>query len=267
MSNTLIIGYGGFGCTCVRRYVSDNGVPALLMDVHPPAEEPSIYTDFMELGSDFELDESRLRNVLGGYRNILLVSSLGGESFAKAYSVISSSAGALGISTISVCTLPYIFETERRDRAMENLGILSESAHSMFVIDSQKTISSDGPSEEFTRRTCDFISDALDILFPLLEYSPFKSLCSESFYTIAITESAVPVNAVNEALAHPYFDTPRISGKVLVCTGHELGGMEAEQVESAVMTTTGILPEIISGIEYERNRYLLIIPISFRRNE
>ncbi len=262
MSNTLIVGYGGFGCTCVRNYVSDNEVPALLLDVHPPSEDLSMYTDFMELGDDLRLDESRLRNVLEGYRNILLVSSLGGASFADAYEVLSNSAKALGISTISVCTIPYVFETERRARAMDNLSLLSESAHSMFVLDSQKTIFDDGPPTEFMNRTCDFISDVLDILVPLIENSPFKSFCSESLYTFSITESLVPADAVNEGLAHPYFDLQRIAGKVIVCTGHELGEMETEQVQSAVTAAAGVLPEIISGIGYGKDRYLLIIPIS-----
>lgn len=267
MPNTLLIGYGGFGCTCVRNYVADNEVPALLLDVHPPSEELSMYTDFMELASDLKLDESRLRNVLTGYRNIVLVSSLGGESFADAYGVLSNSASTLGISTVSLCTIPYMFETERRERALENLGLLSGDARSMFVLDSQKTISADGPSSDFMSRTCDFISDALDILLPLIENSPFNSYCSEPLYTFAISESLIPVDAVKDCLAHPYFDNSRVAGKVIICTGHDMGEIETEQVESAVTSATGILPEIISGLDYGKDRYLLIIPISFRRNE
>lgn len=267
MTNTLIIGYGGFGCTCVRNYVADNEVPALLLDVHPPSEELSMYTDFMELASDLSLDESRLRNVLAGYRNIILVSSLGGVSFADAYEALSNSAEALDISTFSVCTVPYVFETERRARAMDNLEILSEHVHSMFVLDSQKTISDDGPSSDFMNRTCDVISDALDILVPLIENSPFKSYCSDPLYTFAISESIIPVDAVKEGLAHPYFYNQRPVGKVLVCTGHTLGEMEAEQVESVITATTGVLPELMTALDYGKDRYLLIIPISFRRNE
>ncbi len=262
MSNTLLIGYGGFGCTCVRRYALENEVPALLLDVHPPAEELSMFTDFMEIGDSLELDDSRLRNILEGHRNILLVSSLGGESFAKAYSVLSNSANVLGIPTVSVCTIPYVFETERRARAMDNMELLSETAHSMFVIDSQKAISGDGTPSEFMSKTCDFISDALDILVPLLENCPFSSFCPDPLYTISITESLVPSDAVKEGLAHPYFDLQKIAGKVIVCTGHSLGEMESDQVESALMSVTGVLPEIISDIEYGKDRYLLIIPIS-----
>lgn len=262
MSDTLLIGYGGFGCTCVSEYARHSEIPALLLDNHEPAGEISIFTEFMELGSDLALDESRIRNAISGYRNIILVSSLGGASFSEAYRILSGCAIDEGINTFSLCTVPFLFESERRARAFENLGILAHTAQGIVVIDSQRTISGDCSPEDFVRGLSERICELLDVLYPLTETYPFKSICSERLYTVSYGK----IPSFTDSLAHAYFEVPRVAGKVVIFTDSELSPMEEEQAGNELSSVTGILPEFISGLMDGKGTSLLLVPINLEKN-
>lgn len=261
MSDTLLVGYGGFGCSCVSEYARRSEIPALLLDNHAPAGELSIFTEFMELGSDLTLDESRVRNAISGYRNILLVTSLGGASFSEAYRILSGCAIEEGINTVSLCTVPFVFETERRTRAFENLDILSHTAQGIVVIDSQRTITADCSPEDFVNGLSSRIYDILDVLYPLMESYPHKSLCTERIYTVSYGK----ITSFPESLAHAYFDVPRITGKVIIFTETEPSPMEREQVEDEMSSITGILPEFVSGPMSGKDSGLLLIPVHYEK--
>ena len=268
MTDTLVIGYGGFGCACAMDFAESRGAPVLLIDTHPPsAEKENVYADFIEIGEDEGLDTGRIGNAMEGYRCVLFVSSLGGESFGKAYRVIADCAGTAGAMMVTLSTVPYVFESERRERALANLDSLDAGVSSMFVIDSQTTIDGTLGPMDCLERTRGSVVESLSVLSCILESKPFRSLCPDPVYTLAFGESVVPVNAVNEALAHMFFTQSRTSGKIIVCSEGLPDQMEWERVCSVLSSYSGVLPEHTEYSGCGPNGCVLLIPISCRRPE
>jgi hypothetical protein len=268
MTDSLIIGYGGFGCACAMDFAESRGAPVLLIDTHPPSEEKgNVYADFIEIGEDEGLDSGRICNAMEGYRCILFVSSLGGESFGKAYRVIADCAGTAGAMMVTLCTVPYMFESERRERAMANLDSLYSGVSNMFVIDSQTTIDGNLSPMECLERTRATVVDSLTVLSHILESKPFKSLCPDPVYTLAFGESVVPGDAVTDALAHMFFTQSRTSGKMIVCSEKLPDDIEWERVCSILSSYSGVLPEHTEYPGHGPNGCVILCPISCRPHE
>ena len=268
MTDTLIIGYGGFGCACALDFAESRGAPVLLIDTHPPAgDKGNVYADFIEIGEDESLDSGRIYNAMDGYRCILFVSSLGGESFGKAYRVIADCAGEEGALMVSLCTVPYVFESERRERALSNLDSLCAGVNNMFVIDSQSTIDGNLGPMECLERTRGSVVDSLSVLSYILESKPFRSLCPDSVYTLGFGQSVVPSNAVSDALAHLFYKQKRTSGKMIVCSKGLPDQMEWERICSLLSGYSGVLPEHTVYPGCGENGCVLLSPISCRRHE
>ena len=268
MTDTLIVGYGGFGCACAMDFAEKHGAPALLIDTHPPSEgKGNVYTDFIEIGDDESLDSGRICNALEGYRCILFVSSLGGESFGNAYKVIAECAGITGALMVTLCTIPYVFESDRRERALNNLDSLYEGVNSMFVIDSQTTNDGNLSPMECLEMTRGSVVESLSVLSDILESKPFRTLCPDPVYTLAFGESVVPGDAVRDALAHMYFMQSRTVGKIVVCSEKLPNEIEWERVCSILSSCSGTLPEHAVYAGHGQNFCVLLIPISCRRHE
>ena len=268
MSDTMIIGYGGFGCACAMDFAEKNGAPVVLIDIHPPSEDKeNVYADFIEIGEDESLDSGRICNAMEGYRCILFVSSLGGESFGNAYKVIADCAGTVGAMMVTLCTIPYLFESARRERALTNLDSLYSAVNNMFVIDSQTTIDGNLSPMECLERTRGTVVDSLSVLSQILESKPFRSLCPDPVYTLAFGKSVVPSDAINDALAHMFFTQSRISGKIVVCSEKLPNEIEWERVCSILSSYSGVLPEHAENPGHGPNVCALFIPISCRRPE
>lgn len=268
MANTLIIGYGGFGAGCVRSYSRLFSWPAVILDTHEVEQNSDeVYLDLVELSSDETLDSKRLCNIMSGYRNILLVSSLGGESFSYAYQRIINSARSLDLPVISLCTMPYIFETDRRSRAIDNLKVLSGSASNLFIIDSQKTIQEDCAPGDFLEKTKGFLVNTMKILINLLECGPFYSYCSDPIYTLALGSAPILTDAIHDALDRPLFDLKSISGKVLICADAVADSTEMDEITSYLVQRCSALPEFIGKAGMGDHDVIIFVPISFRQHE
>lgn len=268
MPSTLIIGYGGFGAGCVREFSRTFSWPAAVLDTHEvERHEGETYLDLVEISGDEQLDFGRLRNIMDGYRNILLVSSLGGESFGTAYNAIINSARLLELPVVSLCTIPYIFESERRSRALENLDMLSDSASNLFIIDSQKTIKEDCAPSEFLERTKSFLVDSIRLLTDLLEYGPFCTYCSDPIYTFGVGNAPIVSEAVRDALDNLLFDQKSVTGKVLLCSGFETDSTEIDEITKYLVQRCGALPEFIGKSNKGNQNLILFVPISCHQHE
>ena len=268
MTDTLIVGYGGFGCACAMDFAESHGAPVLLIDTHPPSEEKgNVYADFIEIGEDESLDSGRICNAMEGYRCILFVSSLGGESFGNAYKVIAECASTAGALMVTLCTIPYVFESERRGRALSNLESLYAGVNNMFVIDSQTTIDGTLSPMDCLERTRASVTESLSVLSDILESKPFRTLCPDPVYTLAFGGSVVPGDAVSDALAHMFFTQSRTVGKIVVCSEKLPNEIEWERVCSVLSSYSGVLPEHTVYAGQGPNACVLFIPISCRPHE
>ena len=269
MPGTLVIGYGGYGCSCARTYSGRYDSPVLLMDYRSFSEDDyTLNQDCLELTEDVNLNISRLRDVMSGYRQILLLSPLGGASFEAAHSLISECARDLDISTVSLCTVPYTFESERRGKALQTLSTLPESVDNLFVIDLQRTISEEAIAEnfsEFMAGTEDTIADLVHTIADLMERIPFYSYCSSPAYTIAAGRGTHYQEAVSDALAHTYFEVLQNCGKIICFTDMQVSDFDRDQVSSLLSARGNAMPEYVDKAGLGENSVLLFIPTSFRR--
>jgi hypothetical protein len=268
MSDTLVIGYGGQGCFCARAYSVAYSLPAVLMNIRTPEEEPELFQEFVELTDDPQLNRGRLRNLMDGYRYVLLVSSFGGLSLQNAYAQISECARELKITLITLCTVPFMFEPDRRERAYHNLSEFAYSVDNLFVIDLQKAITDSALGVNyniFLSKTAESVAHLMRILVNLLEYSPFYSYCSDPYYTVALGSDPLYLKAVENALAHPFFDVPPNCGKILVFSDRVPNDLDKIQVASLLSAKGNALPEFAGFTGLGKDYVLLFIPISSRR--
>lgn len=268
MSSTLLLGYGGYGSNCVREFSSANSWPAVILDTHLPGlAEEDMFIEAIDVGEDESLDEVRLRNLMRDYQHILLVSSLGGDSFDKAYQTIIKCSQSLDIPIVSLCTIPYLFESDRRSRALERLDALFDTIHNMFIVDLQKTIIEDVPVDDFLSSTKTFLLNSINILINMMECGPFNSYCDSPAYTFAIGSAPASIQAATMALAHPLFDSISVDYKILACTGKELDPYDYSEIQSQLSQRNGLLPEFFCSDSLGKQDLVLFIPISCRRRE
>ena len=269
MPGTLVIGYGGYGCNCARTYSEKYDSPVLLMDYRSFSEEEyTLNQDCLELTEDINLNAGRLRDVLSDYSQILLLSPLGGASFEAAHTLISECARDLDKAMVSLCTIPYTFESERREKALQTLATLPESVDNLFVIDLQRTIRDEAITEnfsEFLAGTEGKIADLVHILADLLEKMPFFSYCSSPSYTIAVGKGTHYQDAISDALAHTYFEVPPSCGKIIAFTDMQVSDFDRDQASTTLAARGNAMPEHVGKSGLGEDTVLLFMPISCRR--
>lgn len=264
MAGTLVVGYGASGTRCVGFYAEKYSQPVLLIDNKAiDSGYRSEWSECLVIGEDSEPFEKQFGKFISGYSRILVVSSAGGDSAGTFHKHISECARQSDIPMISLCTIPFSFESERRSRALEILSGLPPTVKNIFVVDLQKTIRSDRNAEEFLDGTAVFICDMLGILAGLLETSPFFSLCTEPQYTLSVGEGITFSDSVLNAVQNPLFNIPVMKGKAVICSGSKPSPFEAEQSLSLVAARFGALPEITVHRGLGK-KVLLFIPISYR---
>lgn len=268
MPNTLVVGYGGYGTSCVSSYANLCSLPVLLIDnqeISP--EERSPFLDYLQLESDDTLNEARICNIFSEYRNILFVSPLGGDSFNLAHTLISKCAKVSDVSLITLCTIPYSFESERRTRALSTLSSLPRDVDNLFVIDLQKTINERVMVENMGTvldLTKEFLVNTIRVLVHLLDCYPFFSYCNESAYTLAIGSGIDYFSKVKDAYEHPYYELTGRIGKILICSDACPGSFELEETVRYLSERSSAVPETIGMSGLGESSVLLFIPISFR---
>ncbi|MCQ2078695.1 MAG: hypothetical protein MJZ38_01360 [archaeon] len=268
MTNTLVVGYGGYGITCASAYAKECSLPVLLLDSRAfLAEEFGIYQDCIELVTDDVLNEGRICNVFSNYRNILFILPLGGDSFTHVHSLISRCATAVDASLITLCTIPYSFESERRSRAMSTLDSLPQEVDNLFILDLQRTITEKGLVENldvFLRLTEEFVVRTIGVLAQLLERYPFFSYCTDRAYTLAIGSGLDYPAMVADALEHPYFEIRGRVGKILLCSDAHPTSFELDSAIRYLSARSSSLPEVMGTSGMGEDKVLLLIPISFQ---
>lgn len=238
------------------------------MDCDPFLEGPDTEHDCFVCSGDEAEDEAHLCAIFSKYPNILAFMPLGGRSILDGYTLINKCASIAGSSLITLTTLPYSFETERRAQAETALMGFPDTVKNFFIIDLQSTVTSAQLAENynsFLQVTGTFVTHVLGIMARLLESYPFFTYFSDPVYTMAIGSGAVLIDAINDALAHPFYEISPGCGKILVFSDVDAGRFDRDQAVSVLSAKANALPELVGPAGLGPNKVLLLIPTSFRR--
>ena len=204
----------------------------------------------------------RIREIFAGKRVAMGFSVLGGGTGTGMMPVVMGCAKECGCKVVSVSGIPMMFEKPRREKAMDVLPEIISMSDRSFILDVE-TLNILYPSIkirnvlEVYSRTVAF---ALQNMYRTME-GPFFSMFSQKVYTFAYATDMDPVVAVSKAMENPMVETDPSAGKLILYVSSSFGTAEKESLTDAVVSMSGILPEIVKREDREDTRVLLFLSV------
>ncbi|MGN0098274.1 MAG: hypothetical protein ACI38Y_02975 [Candidatus Methanomethylophilaceae archaeon] len=204
----------------------------------------------------------RIREIFTGKRVAMIFAVLGGGTGTGMMPVIMECARECGCKVVSISGIPMMFEYTRREKAMEALPNIISMSDRSFILDVE-TLNVLYPSIklrnvlEVYSRTVAF---ALQNMYVTME-GPFFSLFSQRIYTFAYASDMDPVTAVSKAMEIPMVDTDPSAGKLILYVSSSFGTAEKESMTDAIVSMSGILPEIVKREDREDTKVLLFLSV------
>lgn len=152
MTNGItIVGVGGAGTYLAGQFKAVTGYPAIAVNTDKRSLEKSELTEGLLIGQTAlhksvlatpllgqraaEESQTNLVQMMHGIKTLILVTGLGGATGTGAAPVIAKLACDRGIQVIAAVTLPFAFETSRRNNAVNGLAGLKSTGATVFVHD------------------------------------------------------------------------------------------------------------------------------------
>jgi len=263
MPGTLIIGCGGTGCR-VAKILADCDHSVLTINWHGSdidllpegVDENSVSKKDAEEYLSRYCAEISLNMV--GFSEVVLVTSSGGNLGSACIGIIRRCATERDCRFICLLTLPFIFEGERRQEALEKLPEFLDSADRTFVLDLQDSSS----SEELMQLS---IGEALTLMESFLVSASAKfsnMVCSMPFMSTFMSRSyyyfrgrgTTLFNAVDSVLSRvavPLIPTSS-DWRLVICPDRAADDADVQELVRNVTDRYGSVPEIIRNVS-EKN--------------
>lgn len=206
----------------------------------------------------------RIREIFTGKRVAMVFSVLGGGTGTGMMPVVMGCARECGCKVVSISGIPMMFEATRREKAMEALPEIIAMSDRSFILDVE-TLNILYPSIKFRNvlevysRTVAF---ALQNMYRTME-GPFFSMFSQRVYTFAYASDIEPVIAVSKAMENPMVETDPSAGKLILYVSSSFGTAEKESMTDAIVSMSGILPEIVKREDREDTKVLLFLSVKW----
>ena len=206
----------------------------------------------------------RIREIFTGKRVAMVFSVLGGGTGTGMMPVVMGCARECGCKVVSISGIPMMFEATRREKAMEALPEIIAMSDRSFILDVE-TLNILYPSIKFRNvlevysRTVVF---ALQNMYRTME-GPFFSMFSQRVYTFAYASDIEPVIAVSKAMENPMVETDPSAGKLILYVSSSFGTAEKESMTDAIVSMSGILPEIVKREDREDTKVLLFLSVKW----
>ena len=206
----------------------------------------------------------RIREIFTGKRVAMVFSVLGGGTGTGMMPVVMGCARECGCKVVSISGIPMMFEVTRREKAMEALPEIIAMSDRSFILDVE-TLNILYPSIKFRNvlevysRTVAF---ALQNMYRTME-GPFFSMFSQRVYTFAYASDIEPVIAVSKAMENPMVETDPSAGKLILYVSFSFGTAEKESMTDAIVSMSGILPEIVKREDREDTKVLLFLSVKW----
>ncbi len=270
MSGALVIGCGGPGVSAVSELKSE-GRPCLTVnwgnnpdiDLSEAVPRGTSKTE-SAVTEALRACRGRIMDAMEGYSEIVLVVSPGGFTSNAAVTFVSECARNTGARFIMFLTVPFGFESERRDAVWPLLPCYVELADRVFISDLQY-------SGELTSMQIGRAVEAVDgltrmsvrNLADLLGSIPFFSTFVSKVYSFSRGYSDDVLQSYNDASANPRFSPDLVGNKAVICTDAPMDDGSLEALVSHVTNETGYVPEIIPG-KGQGKGVTVFVPISLR---
>lgn len=206
---------------------------------------------------------------LVGHQAVIAIASLGGGVGTGALITVADSAKELGESFVAVVMIPFVFEPERRKRALAEAEALVAAADRVIVMDMERLACfGEGMSLSAALAAADSMAaQAAVTLARLFDTVPVFSIMSQHVYSFSYASSRDLLEAVIRAKNAPLFDLDPDAGKLIICPDAALSTVEIDRLSLNVTNIAGIVPEIIPGPVGASGRGVLVfMPTSFRRS-
>lgn len=269
MDSTLVIAYGTGSRNLAKRY-SNGKHPIVLMDKKNFDDSGAPCETCIHVGEDIESSLREVCRLMSGYTYAVLIFSSSSVSGQEVYEGMIKCASNAKTKLIVFCISPFSFETEKLDRTVSFFSDFDPDTGNIFLFDYQKTVNMDQPPgkcDEFLESTNNLAAQILGAIVNLLESSPFFSYCSDPVYTMAVGTGQVLNESINDALAHPFFDTYPGCGKILILSDREPDEAERESAVQLLTLKANAMPEFAGRSGLGEDKVLLFIPTSFRPHE
>ena len=271
MSGTLVIGCGGSGSKAVSALKSE-GMPCLVInwgndpdiDISEAVPEGSDRLNADTVSVALEASRDRIIGAMEGYSDIILVVSPGGFVSNASMGFISGCARSLGARLVMFLTLPFGFESERREAVLKTLPGYVDLADRLIISDLQYSKELIGVQVGMAVDLVDALTRvSIRILSNILGSIPFFSTFESKTYSFSRGYSDDILKSYNEASANPRFSPDLVGSKTVICTDAPMDDASAEALVSYVTNETGKVPELIQG-KGEGKGVTVFVPISLR---
>lgn len=256
LDDAVLFACGGAACRTVSGTGFDR-VCAFLMNPREAAAGNPAYQSPMGRGEEGAIEEA-----VQGSRVVFVYAMLGGDSGTAMMDRVIQCARQAGCRTVSIAGVPWSSEVERRERAIAAVKRIEGAADRLFLMDMDTVVKLNwdakaDPSFRIMARTASF---AIDNLAAIVD-GPFFSTFPEKAYTFAYVNDIDPAQAVERALGATVFPTDPVYGKAIVTVSSGFGTAQTEQIYNAVVSNTGIIPDIVKRDDREDTKVLVFLPV------
>jgi len=213
-----------------------------------------------------------LMKEIAGTQMLFVTAGLGGGTGTGAAPLIAENSKNQGILTVAIVTTPFDFEGKKRmEAAKEGIMELEKSVDTLIVIPNQKMIKSEDKHRYTWQESFKLVDSVLlkgvrgitDILTVPGEintdFADIRTIVQEGGRALLGTGEAEGRGraklAVQAALTNPLLDDVHISGArgclINICSGHDLGLEEVDEIMNEVKRAIDMEANIILGSTFD----------------
>ena len=194
-------------------------------------------------------DEQSLMNTMKRYRVVIPFCVLGGELSTDKIRTVVRCARENGCKVVPVLGLPFEWEIERRQRAMDNLSDVVALSDCSLVFDLQKITdlymsNQSRKVDESIKMANRLVMMSMNAVIDCIE-GPFFSTFSRKLYAFASNSAVLPTDAIKDAWGMMLFDKEPSDQNSVILVGSKVTSAEIEDIKSSVAMTCGAVPEVM----------------------
>lgn len=277
MHSVLIAGCGGVGCRVVSRI--RDGFDFHTLRVNVSDADINVVPDSGRTDGGFKGDkddayyhamfihDEEIVGKIRGHSAIVAVAAMGGGMGSGAIIALAQCARSLKMPFISVISMPWKFETDRRRLASREIPEVQKVSDRSFLMDIECANEFGGAPVNMGRAIegAELLMEHAAVkVASLAETTPFLSLMSSRCYTYSYGSEPSLLSSVEQAIAFPLHPADPVGKKLIICPDVPVSDLERELVVKAVTDQTGLCPDFVQGDMKEGRGAFIFLPISCR---
>ncbi|MBR2255116.1 MAG: hypothetical protein IJ856_04815 [Candidatus Methanomethylophilaceae archaeon] len=264
MRGSILIACGGAAARMVSGVSGRVGMDIVYVNADKTIEktEDGLQILVRPIEETMEEKHSGLVESMRGFRVAVILVALGGTSGSAIVPYIIDYAREAGCIPITVLTVPFGQEQDRRDTAFRVMRNLIPRSDRTVLFDLQTLV-----ENESTRKVNQVMNVSSNVLAFMLKNiadlseGPILSTLSRHIYTYSYTTGLDPADAVGRALDGGVFPTDTEAGMPVVMVSSGYNDYEIQQITNAVVDRIGSLPDFVYRKDQDDTRVLVFLPV------